>query len=124
MRVPIAHALGFPERIDSGAAPLELAAIGQLSFDRPDERRFPCLALAYAALRQGGIAPAVLNAANEIAVAAFLEGKLRYTAIPQVIEQALERLPAAPADTLETVLEADRAARRAAADGVAALRRR
>ena len=120
MRVPIAHALGFPERIDSGAAPLDLAVIGQLSFDRPDERRFPCLALAYAALRQGGIAPAVLNAANEVAVAAFLDGKLRYTAIPQVIEQALQRLPAAPADTLDTVLEADRAARRAAADGVAA----
>jgi 1-deoxy-D-xylulose-5-phosphate reductoisomerase len=121
MRVPIAHALGFPERIESGAAPLDLAALGQLSFDRPDERRFPCLSLAYAALRQGGIAPAVLNAANEVAVAAFLDGKLRYTAIPQVIGQALESLPAAPADSLEAVLEADRAARRAAAAGVSAL---
>ena len=121
MRVPIAHALGFPERIESGAAPLDLAALGQLSFDRPDERRFPCLSLAYAALREGGIAPAVLNAANEVAVAAFLDGKLRYTAIPQVIGQALESLPAAPADSLEAVLEADRAARRAAAAGVSAL---
>ena len=121
MRVPIAHALGFPERIASGATPLDLAALGQLSFDRPDPERFPCLGLAYAALRQGGTAPAVLNAANEIAVAAFLDGKLRYTAIPRVIEQALECMPAAPADALETVLEADRGARRAAADGVAAL---
>ena len=120
MRVPIAHALGFPERIESGATPLDLAAIGQLSFERPDARRFPCLALAYAALREGGTAPAVLNAANEMAVAAFLERRLAYTAIPQVIEHALQRTPATRADSLETVLEADRAARRAAADCVAA----
>ena len=121
MRVPIAHALGFPERIESGAKPLDLAAIGQLSFEQPDLQRFPCLGLAYAALRAGGTAPAVLNAANEVAVAAFLDGKLRYTAIPRVIEHALERLPAAPADSLEAVLDADRAARAAAGDGVAAL---
>ena len=121
MRVPIAHALGFPDRIESGAAPLDLAAIGQLSFERPDARRFPCLGLAYAALREGGTAPAVLNAANEVAVAAFLEGKLRFTAIPQVIEQALERASAVRADDLETVLEADRGARRAASDCVAML---
>ncbi|MBC7803771.1 MAG: 1-deoxy-D-xylulose-5-phosphate reductoisomerase [Candidatus Parcubacteria bacterium] len=119
MRVPIAHALAFPDRIASGATPLDLAAIGQLSFERPDEKRFPCLGLAYAALRAGGTAPAVLNAANEIAVAAFLEGKLRYTAIPQVIEQALERTAVGRADSLEGVLEADRAARRAALDCVA-----
>src|SRR5512132_1775715 len=120
MRVPIAHALAFPERIESGATPLDLAAIGQLSFERPDARRFPCLGLAYAALREGGTAPAVLNAANEVAVAAFLDGKLRYTAIPQVIEGALQRLPAGRADSLEAVLEADRAARRTAADCVSA----
>jgi 1-deoxy-D-xylulose-5-phosphate reductoisomerase len=121
MRVPIAHALGFPERIESGATPLDLAAIGQLTFERPDAQRFPCLTLAYGALRAGGTAPAVLNAANEVAVAAFLEGKLRYTAIPQVIEHALERMPAMRADALDTVLEADRGARRAAADCVAGL---
>jgi len=121
MRVPIAHALGFPERIESGAAPLDLPAIAQLSFERPDAQRFPCLGLAYAALRDGGTAPAVLNAANEVSVAAFLDGKLRYTAIPQVIEHALARIPAVPADSLESVLEADRSARRAAADGVAML---
>ncbi len=121
MRVPISHALGFPERIESGAAQLDLAAIGQLSFERPDAQRFPCLGLAYAALREGGTSPAVLNAANEIAVAAFLEGKLRYTAIPQVIQQALACTPAVAADSLEAVLEADRRARLAASDCVARL---
>jgi len=121
MRVPIAYALGFPERIESGATPLELAAVGQLSFERPDAQRFPCLGLAYAALRDGGTAPAVLNAANEVAVAAFLDGKLRYTAIAQVIEAVLARIPAAAADSLEAVLEADRSARTAAADRVAGL---
>jgi 1-deoxy-D-xylulose-5-phosphate reductoisomerase len=121
MRVPIAHALGFPERIESGATPLDLAAIGQLSFERPDARRFPCLGLAYAALRAGGTAPAVLNAANEVAVAAFLEGRLRYTEIPRVIEQALEGVPATRVASLESVLEADRRARHSAADGVTAL---
>jgi 1-deoxy-D-xylulose-5-phosphate reductoisomerase len=121
MRVPIAHALGFPERIESGATPLDLAAIGQLSFERPDAERFPCLGLAYSALREAGTAPAVLNAANEVAVAAFLDGKLRYTAIPEVIVHALERVRATPADALETVLEADRAARGAAAEGVTRL---
>ncbi|HUN69200.1 MAG TPA: 1-deoxy-D-xylulose-5-phosphate reductoisomerase [Burkholderiales bacterium] len=121
MRVPIAHALGFPERIESGATPLDLAAIGQLSFEAPDSGRFPCLGLAYAALRAGGTAPAALNAANEVAVAAFLEGRLRYTAIPQVIEHTLARMDARQADSIETVLEADRAARRTAADRIAVL---
>jgi 1-deoxy-D-xylulose-5-phosphate reductoisomerase len=118
MRVPIAHALGFPERIESGAAPLDLAAVGRLSFERPDAARFPCLRLAYAALREGGTAPAVLNAANEEAVAAFLEGRVGYTAIPEVIDAALARVPAVPADSMDAVLEADRRSRRAAADAV------
>jgi 1-deoxy-D-xylulose-5-phosphate reductoisomerase len=121
MRVPIAHALGFPARIESGATPLDLAALGQLSFERPDAQRFPCLGLAYAALRDGGTAPAVLNAANEVAVSAFLEGKLGYTAIPQVIESALRCAPATPADSLDIVLDADRSARRAASESVAML---
>ena len=121
MRVPIAHALGFPERIGSGATPLDLPAIGQLSFERPDAARFPCLGLAYAALREGGTAPAVLNAANEVAVAAFLDGKLRYTAIPQVIEQTLARSAATQPDSLEKVLEADQNARRVAVESVALL---
>jgi 1-deoxy-D-xylulose-5-phosphate reductoisomerase len=121
MRVPIAHALGYPERIESGAVPLDLAAIGALTFERPDPQRFPCLGLAYAALREGGTAPAVLNAANEVAVAAFLDGKLRFTAIPQVIEHALRAVPPAAADSLETVLDADRHARSAAGDSVGVL---
>ena len=121
MRVPIAHALGFPDRIESGATPLDLAAIGQLSFERPDAQRFPCLGLAYAALREGGTAPAVLNAANEVAVAAFLEGRLHYIAIARVIEQALERVAAVPVGSLDIVLEADRSARRAAGECVALL---
>ena len=119
MRVPIAHALGFPERIESGATPLDLAAVGQLSFERPDAQRFPCLGLAYAALRAGGIAPAVLNAANEVAVAAFLDGKLRYMGIPEIIDHAMQGMRTAPADSLEAVLEADRSARQAAAGRVA-----
>jgi 1-deoxy-D-xylulose-5-phosphate reductoisomerase len=121
MRVPIAHALGFPERIESGARPLDLALAKNLSFETPDAARFPCLQLAYAALASGGTAPASLNAANEVAVAAFLDGRLRYTAIPQVIEHALARADTVPADSLEAVLEADRAARRAATDHVAGL---
>jgi 1-deoxy-D-xylulose-5-phosphate reductoisomerase len=119
MRIPIAHALGFPERIESGAPPLELAAIGQLSFERPDPTRFPCLGLAYAALRSGGAAPAVLNAANEVAVEAFLGGGLPYTEIPHVIELALERAHALSAEDLQSVLEADRSARQWAAAAVA-----
>ena len=121
MRVPIAHALAFPERIESGALPLDLAAIGQLSFERPDAHRFPCLALAYAALREGGTAPAVLSAANEVAVSAFLEGKLRYTAIPQVIERTLRQAPATQADSVDAVLDADRSARRVASEYASAL---
>ena len=114
MRVPIAHALGFPERIESGAAPLDLERIGQLSFERPDHARFPCLQLAYSALRAGGTAPAVLNAANEAAVEAFLGGRLSFTAIPCVIEEALAAVPAVPAGDLGAVLAADADARRAA----------
>jgi len=121
MRVPIAHALGFPERIDSGGRALDLGAVGSLSFERPDAARFPCLGLAYGALRAGGTAPAVLNAANEVAVDAFLGGRLRYTAIAQVIGDTLDRVASAPAQELGAILEADGRARRAAADCVARL---
>jgi 1-deoxy-D-xylulose-5-phosphate reductoisomerase len=111
MRVPIAHALAYPERIASGARPLDLTAMKDLSFERPDGQRFPCLQLAYAALRAGGTAPAVLNAANEIAVEAFLEGRLPFTAIPRVIEETLDSVRTAPASDLSAVLEADAEAR-------------
>jgi 1-deoxy-D-xylulose-5-phosphate reductoisomerase len=121
MRVPIAHALGFPERIDSGARTLDLCALGQLSFERPDAGRFPCLGLGFAALRAGGTAPAALNAANEVAVEAFLAGRLRFTGIAPVVEETLASLGPGPAWSLDDVLEADGRARREASAGVARL---
>jgi len=121
MRIPIAHALAFPERIDSGGRALDLGAIGNLSFERPDDGRFPCLGLAYGALRAGGTAPAVLNAANEVAVDAFLAGRLRYTAIAQVIGDTLDRVACTAAEEVGAILDADARARRTAADCVARL---
>jgi 1-deoxy-D-xylulose-5-phosphate reductoisomerase len=114
MRVPIAHALAWPERTESGAASLDLATVKSLSFERPDERRFPCLKLAYAALRAGGTAPAALNAANEVAVQAFLDGRLPFTGIGKVIDSTLARCETRPADDLAAVLDADAQARRTA----------
>ena len=114
MRVPIAHALGHPQRIASGALPLDLTAMGNLSFERPDERRFPCLRLAYAALEAGGTAPALLNAANEVAVAAFLAGRLPFTGIAPLIAETLAQVPAGPAHDLAAVFDADARARRSA----------
>jgi 1-deoxy-D-xylulose-5-phosphate reductoisomerase len=114
MRVPIAHALGYPERIASGATPLDLTAMKQLSFERPDERRFPCLRLAYAALERGGTASAVLNAANEVAVEAFLAGRLPFTGIARVIAETLDAVAATDGTSLESVMLADAQSRRAA----------
>jgi 1-deoxy-D-xylulose-5-phosphate reductoisomerase len=121
MRVPIANALAYPERMDSGAQPLDLCLVKNLSFERPDARRFPCLGLAYAALRTGGTAPAVLNAANETAVEAFLAGRLAFTGIAGVIADTLEAVPARAADDLAAVMAADAQARHAAAARVMAL---
>lgn len=118
MRVPIAHALGYPERIASGARMLDLTAMKDLTFERPDERRFPCLRLAYAALERGGTAPAVLNAANEVAVDAFLAGRLPFTHIARVIADTMDAVPATEAASLAIVMAADAEARRAAAAGV------
>ncbi len=114
MRTPIAYALAYPERIDAGVAALDLVKIGALNFEAPDFVRFPCLALAYQTLRAGGTAPAVLNAANEVAVAAFLDKQIPFSAIPQVIEEVLAKLPVSAVNTLEDVLAADAAARVAA----------
>jgi 1-deoxy-D-xylulose-5-phosphate reductoisomerase len=111
MRIPISHALGWPERIESGAQPLDLLAIGMLQFERPDLQRFPCLELAGQAWRTGGTAPAILNAANEVAVQAFLERRLAFTSIPRVIEHALEHCVVNEADTLQTILDDDALAR-------------
>ena len=111
MRTPIAHALGWPERIGSGVQSLDIVATARLDFEAPDTGRFPALKLARDAAEAGGTAPAVLNAANEIAVGAFLGGKLGFLGIPRLIETVLGRHVIRAADSLETVLEADRWAR-------------
>lgn len=114
MRTPIAHALAWPERIDSGVSPLDLFGIARLDFQAPDEQRFPCLRLARQAAEAGGSAPAMLNAANEVAVAAFLERRIRFTEIAVIIDEVLNREAATPVESLDAVLEADRRAREAA----------
>jgi 1-deoxy-D-xylulose-5-phosphate reductoisomerase len=123
MRTPIAHALGWPERIPSGVESLDLVAAARLDFEAPDVGRFPALRLAREAAEAGGTAPAVLNAANEVAVAAFLSGRLGFTGIPEVIESVLGGQPGQPADTLEAVLDADRRARDMAASSLARVAR-
>jgi len=115
MRHPIQYALTWPERWESVLAPLDLAAVGRLDFERPDRQTFPCLDLGYRALAAGGLAPAVLNAANEVAVQSFLEGRLNFTDIPAVIEETLSRHRGGIAQSIEDVLEADRDARLIAA---------
>jgi 1-deoxy-D-xylulose-5-phosphate reductoisomerase len=114
MRTPIAHAMAWPERIDSGVAALDLFAIAQLDFERPDLARFPCLDLAYRALRAEGNAAAVLNAANEVAVAAFLDRRLSFLGIADLIAATLDSVPQAAVPDLAAVLEADRQGRGAA----------
>ena len=114
MRIPIAHALAWPDRFDSGAEPLDLFGVRQLNFEPPDMDRFPCLRLAYEAAGAGGIMPAVLNAANEVAVAAFLDHRIRFTAIPGIIEHCMQTVNPRPADSLEVILEADHEARQTA----------
>jgi 1-deoxy-D-xylulose-5-phosphate reductoisomerase len=114
MRTPIAQALAWPERFASGVQSLNLAEIGQLGFEPPDHVRFPSLELARAAARAGGTAPAVLNAANEVAVQAFLDRRLNFTAIAAVIDKVLQRLSPSPVKALGDVLDADAAARRLA----------
>ena len=111
MRTPIAQALAFPERIEAGVPALELARRGSLTFEPPDRERFPAIDLAYLALDAGGTAPAVLNAANEVAVAAFLAGQIRFTDIAPACAHALERVAARPAATLDDALAADTEAR-------------
>ncbi len=114
MRTPIAHALAWPERIASGVQSLDILGLGRLSFEAPDLVKFPCLGLAGRAARLGGTAPAVLNAANEVAVQAFLEGLVNFTAIPRVIGLVLEQHEVGVVHSLDDVLAADAWARRAA----------
>ena len=111
MRTPIAHAMAWPERMNSGVEQLDIFKVAQLNFEQPDFERFVCLRLAYDALRTGGTAPAVLNAANEIAVDAFLQEKIMFTQIAEVVQQTIEQLAAIPAESLEIILAADAEAR-------------
>lgn len=111
MRTPIAHALGWPDRIEAGVPMLDLISSGSFDFLPPDLEAFPCLRLAFEALRSAGRAPAILNAANEIAVAAFLERQIGFVDIPRVIEETLTHIPNGPVDSLADVLAADAAAR-------------
>jgi 1-deoxy-D-xylulose-5-phosphate reductoisomerase len=120
MRVPISYALHYPDRVDVPVEPLDLAKVGALTFEPVDEDAFPALALARAAAVAGGTAPCVLNAANEVAVHAFLAGKLSFLGIPAVIEGALARLPAQRVRAFESLYEADREARAVAAELVEA----
>jgi 1-deoxy-D-xylulose-5-phosphate reductoisomerase len=114
MRTPIAHALAWPERIESGVEKLDLFAVAKLEFEPPDYERFPCLRLAEQAIRKGGTAPAILNAANEIAVASFLANELKFTDIAFIVEQTLDNLNSRPAESLTEILEDDLAARKEA----------
>ncbi|MCB1748160.1 MAG: 1-deoxy-D-xylulose-5-phosphate reductoisomerase [Gammaproteobacteria bacterium] len=118
MRTPIAYSLGWPERVDSGVSALDLFAVRKLDFEEPDYVRFPCLRLAKEAMARGGTAPAILNAANEVAVAAFLDEQIGFTDIPKLVEHALERVTAREAVDLERILADDAAARAAAQQGI------
>ena len=114
MRIPIAHALAWPDRIATPCQPLDLARIGRLDFEAPDPIRFPALRLARAAATEGGAAPAILNAANEVAVAAFLDGRIGFLDIAMIVEDVLERYSAARPSAIDDVLAADAQARRQA----------
>ncbi|MGB9150469.1 MAG: 1-deoxy-D-xylulose-5-phosphate reductoisomerase [Burkholderiales bacterium] len=116
MRTPIAYALGYPERIDAGVDMLDLIKTARLDFEPCDRSRFPCVELAYQALNRGGTAPAILNAANEIAVEQFLQHKLAFISIAKLIEATLERVSVSPVHILQDVLNADDTARRTAAE--------
>jgi 1-deoxy-D-xylulose-5-phosphate reductoisomerase len=120
MRTPIAYALAWPRREGSPAARLDLAKIGALTFEAPDQKRFPALRLARESLQAGRGAPTVLNAANEVAVQGFLEGRISFLDITQVVERALEALPAPAVETLDAVIDVDARARREAERWIAA----
>lgn len=121
MRTPIAHGLAWPDRIDAGVAPLNLTQLSALQFSEPDFDRFPCLALAFEAAKVGGTAPAILNAANEVAVAAFLDQRMPYLQIASVVRETLSAIQSIPASSIEIVLSADAQARQVSAQLVSTL---
>jgi 1-deoxy-D-xylulose-5-phosphate reductoisomerase len=116
MGIPILYALTYPRRLPCPADRLDLTRVGPLTFEEPDAERFPCLGLARQALLAGGCAPVILNAANEIAVAAFLQGRIRFTQIPELIEEALTRVSAPALDSIETCVDVDARTREAVRD--------
>jgi len=118
MRTPIAYALGYPDRLESGVSALDFLKIARLDFESPDTKRFPCLRLAFEALKQGGTAPAVLNAANEIAVRAFLDEKIGFMDIPRMIESVLANASIESVSALGVVIAADEAARRRSSEWI------
>ncbi len=119
MRTPIAHAMAWPERMESGVPSLDMFSVARLDFEEPDLARFPCLRLSMEAMETGGTAPTILNAANEIAVEAFLNEQIGFTAIADVIEKTLESMSVKPATSLDTIFADDAAARTVAAEVVA-----
>ena len=119
MRTPIAHALAYPDRIETTVPSLDFGRLATLAFETPDAGRFPCLGLAYHALREGGTAPAVLNAANEVAVAAFLAGRIRFTDIAATCAETLSRMSPRPVTSLDEARAADAEARTRAGDWIA-----
>jgi 1-deoxy-D-xylulose-5-phosphate reductoisomerase len=121
MRTPIAHAMAYPERFDSGVAPLDIFEVRQMDFEQPNLERFPCLRLAYQAIKAGGIMPTVLNAANEIAVEAFLNEQVKFTDIAVIIEKTMQEFSPESADTLSCVLATDQQARKVAEQMIASL---
>jgi 1-deoxy-D-xylulose-5-phosphate reductoisomerase len=124
MRTALAHGLAWPDRVDSGVAPLDLAALARFDFEAPDLAAFPCLGLAYRALEAGGSAPAILNAANEIAVSAFLQGRLGFLGIPDLVLACLDESPGGPAGDLEQLMATDAQARRLAETLIPRMQRR
>ncbi len=124
MRTPIAYALAWPHRMSTPAQRLSLAEIGQLTFEAPDEQRFPALRLARQALADGGAASAILNAANEIAVHSFLAGDIGFLAIPEVVEETLTAMSAKAPETLDDIFEIDAEARRRAEQSIGESRTR
>ena len=121
MRIPIAHALSWPDRISSGAATLSLTDIARLDFQKPDIANLPCLRLARRAAEEGGTAPAILNAANEVAVDSFLSNKISFTAIPTVIEKVMDSMPVSSLVSVEAVLQIDNEARERALSAIESL---
>ena len=119
MRIPIAHAMAWPERFESGAGTLDLLEVGRLDFEKPDYQRFPCLGLAREVAKMGGTSPTIMNAANEVAVAAFLEHRVGFTRIPGLIDEALNKIESSTDVSLQSILDVDRRTRKQVTEWVA-----